>query len=398
MIADDRALSAEQGSYLRAEVARGLFSKGDYAEAAAIAEGAERESHGKIWGPAYIAGLASWQRGRIAVALQDFAEAARTPEASAGERAAGAFWAARASLRLARPDAYLHWLDQAAASHDSFYGMLAGRLRTGGTGVDFGSSLAEADIESVDAMPDGRLAFALLQLGRLDEAGRALRALWPEIRNNPPLERAVLGIAARAGLVDVAVALRQVIPASGDALAGVNLPMPALHPLGGFSIDPSLVYALARTESGFDARAVSAAGARGLMQLMPQTAASMARRRGVVADLADPSVNLALGQAYLRYLGGSASASRDLLAILASYNAGPVAADAWAAKIHDHGDPLIFLESIPENATRRFVRQVLTDSWIYGEELGAVPASLAAIASGNFPQLQPYKPVALADR
>ncbi len=399
LISRDNQLTADQGAMLRGDVARGLFASGRYAQAFAIGRGAVRESHGDVWRPAYIAGLAAWQLGDVSAALPYFDEAARAPGATPAQHAAAAFWAARASLRLEQPAAYLRWIGRAARSHDSFYGMLAGRLL--GQGPDNrapGASLSEADAEAVDAIPDGRLAFALLQVGRPDAAARALRALWPQIRANPALGRAVMLIAARAGLIDVAVALKQVLPTPGGALAGASLPMPSLHPLGGFSVDPSLVYALARTESGFDSHAISPAGARGLMQLMPQTALSMARRRGISANIASPSVNLALGQTYLRYLEQPNGVSRNLLDVLASYNAGPAAADSWSAKMPIHGDPLVFMESIPDGATRRFVRQVLTDSWIYAEQLGATPQSLIAMAEGQFPQLRRYQSTALADR
>jgi soluble lytic murein transglycosylase len=56
------------------------------------------------------------------------------------------------------------------------------------------------------------------------------------------------------------------------------------------------------------------------------------------------------------------------------------------------------MESIPDGATRRFVRQVLTDSWIYAEELGTTPKSLDALAEGKFPRLRNYGATALADR
>ena len=100
----------------------------------------------------------------------------------------------------------------------------------------------------------------------------ALRALWPQIRDDPDFGRSVMAVAARAGLVDVTVALAGDLPNPVDEIAGASLPLPALHPANGFTIDPALVYALTRTESGFDADAVSPVGARGLMQLMPETA------------------------------------------------------------------------------------------------------------------------------
>lgn len=397
LISRDNHMSARAGAALRGEVARHLFVRGDYVQAFGVASNAAREGDNAVWRPDFLAGLAAWQLHRIAVALPYFAAAANATDGAEGQRAAGAFWAARSALRLRQPDAYLRWLNRAAAVKGSFYGILAGRLLGHGlAGSGPAASLSEADIEAVAAQKNGALAFGLIQADQPKGAASALRALWPAIQGHPGLGRAVMGVAARAGLVDVAIALDRVLP--GSAIAGINLPLPGLHPLGGFSVDPSLVYALARTESGFDPNAVSPVGAQGLMQLMPGTASAMARRGGISDIPDDPSINLALGQSYLTYLGRQPGVEHNLLDVLASYNAGPVAASAWARSIHDGGDPLIFLESIPDAQTRRFVTQVLADSWIYAEEIGTAPESLDAMAEGRFPQLSPYGMTALAER
>jgi soluble lytic murein transglycosylase-like protein len=349
------------------------------------------------WQTAFSHGLAAWQRGDIAGSEPFFAAAANNARASDDDQAAGAFWAARASLRLQQPNDYLNWLRQAANQDSTFYGMIAGRLLGQGfspTGI--AATLTEADITAVDATPDGHLAFALLQLGETEQAGLALRALWPDMQADPNLAQAVMAVAARAGLVDVAIAISGQLP-SGNEIAGARLPLPALHPNGGFTIDPALVYALARTESGFDAHAVSPAGARGLMQLMPVTAHFIARNQGISGAVSDPSANLALGQAYVRYLGQQSGIDNNLLAILASYNAGPNAAAIWYNQLQDDSDPLVFLESIPNDETRRFIHQVLADSWIYAEEIGLRPASLDDLAQGNFPTLRNVPAVAAAN-
>jgi soluble lytic murein transglycosylase len=55
--------------------------------------------------------------------------------------------------------------------------------------------------------------------------------------------------------------------------------------------------------------------------------------------------------------------------------------------LQEDSDPLMFIETITNDETRRFVRQVLADSWIYAEEIGLKPTSLDELAEGNFPQL-----------
>ena len=350
---------------------------------------------GATWHRQFNAGLTAWQEGSIATAGQDFAYSTKLAGISDDDRAASAFWTARAALRQMQPTQYLQWLQQAAATPDTFYGMLAGRLLGQGftvTGVT--GTLTEADITAVDATPQGHLAFEQLQIGLTDAAADNLRALWPQMQANSDLARAVMAVAAHAGLADVAIAIANTLPSPVDEIAGAHLPLPAIHPEGGFTVDPALVYALARTESGFNAYAVSRCGARGLMQLMPSTAAVMHREEGVSGELSDPSANLAYGQAYLTYLGQQSGINNSLLAILASYNAGPNAAAAWVAQDQDSSDPLLFIETIPNAETRRFVRQVMADSWLYAEEIGLQPASLNQLAQGNFPTLGTAEAVA----
>ncbi len=341
------------------------------------------------WRSIFVEGLDDWKRGDISGAEPLFASAAQMDGASDDDQSAGAFWAARAALRLQQPEQYLSWLHTAATNPDTFYGMLAGRLLGEGFGpTGLAATLTESDITAVDATPDGHLAFALLQIGETDQAGLALRALWPDMQSDPALAGAVMAVAARAGLVDVAIGIAgQGFGNSGNAIAGATLPLPALRPAGGFTIDPSLLYALARTESGFNADAVSICGARGMMQLMPETAHFIARNQGISGAVSDPATSLALGQAYIRYLGQQPGIDDNLLAILASYNAGPGAAAAWYNAMQEDSDPLLFIETIPNDQTRHFVHDVLTDSWIYAEEIGLRPASLDDLAQGNFPLL-----------
>lgn len=343
---------------------------------------------GAQWRRDFVTGLSLWKQGNISKAGGIFSRTAQMAGISADDRAASAFWAARADLRTLQPNLYLEWLGKAASAPDTFYGMLAGRLLGQGFGpTGIAASLSEADVTAVDAQPDGHLAFALLQVGENEAAATALRALWPQMRANPDLARAVMAVAARAGLVDVTIAIAGTFPSPVDEIAGARLPLPALHPSGGFTVDPALVYALARTESGFDTHAVSRCGARGLMQIMPMTARYVREQKGLTGALNDPSGNLALGQAYVRYLGEQSGINDNLIAILASYNAGPGAASAWANSDAANQDPLLYIESIPNNETRRFVRQVLADSWLYAEEIGLQPKTLDQLAQGNFPTL-----------
>jgi soluble lytic murein transglycosylase len=135
-------------------------------------------------------------------------------------------------------------------------------------------------------------------------------------------------------------------------------------------VDPFLVAAVMREESNYDPRAVSRAGARGLMQLMPTTAQPLAATRGWPfrgGDLLDePASNIELGASYL---GGLLRDFGDPRLALAAYNAGPRRARQWwQARRSD--DVEVFVEEIPFDETRYYVKRVML-SWeeyrrIYG--------------------------------
>jgi soluble lytic murein transglycosylase len=135
-----------------------------------------------------------------------------------------------------------------------------------------------------------------------------------------------------------------------------------------------LTYAIMQTESRFNPGATSWAGARGLIQLMPGTAETVAQRIGTKvrpAELYDPATNLNLGQ---HYLGGLTArwGNVDGAPALAipSYNAGPGRTDQW---LDERGswDLDLFVEAIPFKETRHYTQGVLgrwaAYRWIYGE-------------------------------
>jgi soluble lytic murein transglycosylase len=139
-------------------------------------------------------------------------------------------------------------------------------------------------------------------------------------------------------------------------------------------LDPALIAAVIYAESKFDPRP-SSAGAQGLMQILPTTAYFIARLSGgssfTASDLATPSVNVAYGSYYLRYLldrfGGN-----EMLA-LAAYNGGVSNVESWVARAEAGGRTLT-LGGIPFDETRAYVQRVLQAQRdyraIYARELG----------------------------
>ncbi len=132
-------------------------------------------------------------------------------------------------------------------------------------------------------------------------------------------------------------------------------------------LDPALIAAVIYAETKFDPRP-SSAGAEGLMQILPATAYYLAHLSGGItftaSDLADPSVNVAYGSYYLRYLlnhyGGN-----EMLAV-AAYNGGLTNVDKWVAQAESEGHQLSPQE-IPFSQTREYVQRVLDAERAYRE-------------------------------
>ncbi len=382
LIAGTRGLKAVYAAALRAERAQALFTHNRDAEALAEAQRASVLGGGKVGLAEYVAGLAVWRMGRPGEALTHFAAAVAAPIADPALHAAAAYWASRASVATGDRTRWQGWLTYAAAQNGTFYGMIAGRaLGRTGTIAFADAVLGEADIAAVAAQPGGLRAFALLQIGQTARAEAELRQLTMSDAARPDLVRAVMLVANRAGLLDLAADLAA---AGRSGVAAAHVPVPHLAPRGGFLMDPALVYALTRIESNFDARAVSNEGAEGMMQLMPHTAGAMAHGAG--ARLRDAAVNLDLGQRYVAYLASDGAVAGDLIRLLACYNSGPAAYGRWGGTIRDFHDPLLFIEAIPTDETRRFVQRALAFTWIYAERLGFATPSLDALASGRFPR------------
>lgn len=135
--------------------------------------------------------------------------------------------------------------------------------------------------------------------------------------------------------------------------------------LAGTKVSPDILYSLIRQESFFDPRAVSGAGAVGLMQLLPTTAQTVGRRLGLRVtreDLFRPDINIRVGTAYfLERL----ERSGNLPAALAGYNAGENRVALWTRTLGPLGEEL-FIELIPYAETRDYVRRILANAMMYG--------------------------------
>lgn len=372
---------------LMAKVAEAYFHAGRDDKAFALARFAVEQGGEAQPATAWMAGLAAWSRNDCETAAYHFSLAAVAPGAPASLTAASGVWGARAELACNRPERVSDLLRIAASTDGSFYGSIARQLMGFEPRFDGGAPLLEietaADLMSRDEL---RRAVALVEVGRMELAEEEMRLSWIRYGGNGRRD-AYLAFAARLGLP--AMQLRLARGADGEVPKSVLYPLPEWAPAGGFAVDRALLFALIRQESEFRTRALSRAGARGLMQLMPATASYIARDRSLrwsnKRKLYEPELNLKLGQNYIEYLLDYDFTDGSLIKLLAAYNGGPGNLRRWQRAMNDELDPLLFIERLPVSETRNYVKRVMTNLWVYRARLGQPALSLEALASGAWP-------------
>ena len=351
---------------------------------------------GAQMGDWWSAGLAAWRLHEFSDAFRAFERVADDPTEDPWVRAGAAFWTARAAAQSGRQDKVAQYLRMAARWPATFYGQIALRQLGEEPVIEnmgpraYGATLQRASLTPEASGVDARELNAFI---RSDETARRTVALYEVGRRNEAEEAARTGMrgadgdTARrlwAGLYRT-VAPNRAAQAEASRIDATRYPMPLLEPEGGFTIEKALVYAIARKETDFNASARSGAGAYGMMQVMPTTAAHITGDQGYVRNperLFVPATNLKLGQDYVNRLFQMEAFQGDLLKAVASYNAGPGPMLAAVRKLGPDADPLLLIETIDVPQAREYVEKVVAAYWIYQRMLGAPLNTLDAVASG----------------
>ena len=285
------------------------------------------------------------------------------------------YWLARANVALGdtigAKTAYA-----AAASYGTVYYGLLSRAELGEAGAEIRPLPAWQNSATLfDASEMVRAVRLLAANGRGSWAEPLLRNYASGLKNGGELLLAAR-LAQDIGAHHLAIAIAGDADRQGFPLDLFSFPKDGLPADAPLAADRAAVYAIARQESMFQTDAVSPVGARGLMQLMPGTAEDTARTLGVDYSPArltsDPAYNALLGSSYL----GTQLARYDgsLLLAAAAYNAGPGNSNKWVVNYGDpradNVDPVIWVELIPFQETRKYVQRVLSNYLVYRERLG----------------------------
>ncbi len=312
--------------------------------------------------------LERMNRARDSISMFDkYAGAGRSLQV----KSKGWYWAGRASSQAGDPLRARSYFERASATPELFYGQLAlerlGRVVPAPAGTP---SLLLTDAQR-QAFNQKRLVRAVRLLGQQrlwQEQSLFIRALSENLDGDAERLLAV-ELAGQIWRPDLAVWTARSARNAGNAFYyKATYPTHSGNLVSGRGW--SLVHGITRQESSFDRAAVSHAGARGLMQLMPGTAREQAGKMGMGYDYArltsDPSYNVMLGSAYFQRLVSNWGGNYPLA--VASYNAGSGNVRKW---VNSYGDPrgnvdiVSWIEKIPFEETRGYVQRVLENSVVY---------------------------------
>ena len=321
----------------------------------------------------FRASMIAYVRGDLksaALELDSLATVApRSGEAMAARYWSGLAWAGAGDSARARD----RWRDAIAREPVSYYASASARRLDTAVWVPPGGPATTDTFPHVPDVDSAMRRIVLLeQLGMDVEAGFEYSALEAAANGSPARLLATANALRAHGQTSRAIRLVWKLIEGGqrDARA-YRLAYPVVdreeltRQARARSLEPALVAALIRQESNFNPRAVSVAGARGLMQVMPAVGQQIARSLGYpVWDavlLFDPDANLELGTAHL---AAFMKQYDGLTRTLAAYNAGGSRVERWKGKAGTD-DPEIFAERIPFTETRDYVRIVQRNKELY---------------------------------
>lgn len=287
------------------------------------------------------------------------------------------YWRGRAREALGDEGGARQHYDVAAHEATTFYGQLA-MVKIGRRNIHLANA-PQADSARqarFNQLPTVRAIRLLAEAGLIDKARPFFTDAAEEWRDPVDLDLlARLGASLGQVRYQLAVgkkATNRGLPLDHHAYPTNGVPnTPAI----GLKVERAVVLGLSRQESTFDPKIRSSAGAVGLMQMLPASAAGIARKYGVTwkpGAMTDPVYNSQLGTAYL----GDDIASFDGSYVLAfaAYNAGRRRASEWVAKYGDPRDPRVdavdWIERIPFTETRNYVMRVMENVQVYRARLG----------------------------
>lgn len=320
-------------------------------------------------------------RARAALAggrWQDVLDSIARMDDEEGRRGSWRYWRSRALAELERPEAALHFATLAEEPH--YYGFLAADRLGSGYRLCTRELKPDSAIQrrlSRDA--EVERALELFLVGQNHHARRtwlqATRRMSAKESEQLALLAASRGWYERSIGILAATGMRNAYPWRFPLLERARVEETSRR----YGVDAAWVYGLMRAESAMQPDAISPAGARGLLQLMPDTARAVASRNGLAyngpVSLLEPETNIPLGVAHLGELQARFDGHQPKVA--GAYNAGIRSVERWMDRRPDT-EPDIWIETLPFYETRDYIPRVVAFATVYDWLLNGQPATVSS--------------------
>ncbi|MBP5794450.1 MAG: lytic transglycosylase domain-containing protein [Alphaproteobacteria bacterium] len=350
---------------------------------------ADADSEYGLW----TMGLLYYKEAKYKESEKYFSKILELSQINDARKGEAAFWAGRAADANDDMDAAKKYWEIGAARPMSFYGALSATMLGRTPEYEFfEQDCSDEDIDALRELKLGKIALALIQVNQKARAEQYLKSMITTRATDKTLH-AINSVATAYDLPRIAIQISGVVRDRGileiddDIIYSAQYPLPDWEPMGGWSIDRALLFAITKQESGFRTTAKSGVGANGVMQLMPGTAKLVAHKNKVKwsdMDMSKPEHNMFLGQQYIVDLLQQPVIDNSIIKMLAAYNAG-IGNVAKFEKTFSTYDPLLYIESFPAYETRGYIKRVLSNLWLYRARLNQPLTSMQELANGQWP-------------
>jgi len=349
---------------------------------------AEKSEYG-LW----TMGLILFKDGDFDNAESQFEEMSKLPQLNDARKIEASFWAGRSAEMAGNHGIAKKYWEIGAKRPQLFYGALSAAMLGETPEYEFfDKGISDDDLEQITDTGYGKTALALLQIGDKNRAEKYLTLLATKNASDKLLH-ALYSLASSQKLPRMSMQMANLVRNRGimeidqNVIFGAQYPLPDWEPMGGWSIDRALLFAITRQESGFKTSAQSCKGARGVMQMMPKTAKMVAKRNNFHIsdlDISKPEHNMFLGQQYIVDLLNLPVIDKNIIKMLGAYNSGEGSVMKFEKRFKTD-DPLLYIESFPYAETRNYIKRVIANLWLYRARLNQPLTSLEDLADGKWP-------------
>lgn len=366
---------------------KNLFSekrfKESYRVAQKIATLVKPMVHQAVW----YEGLSAYNLKNYKTAASTFRRLASNVPAGSKYYSQGSYWAGLSYEKARKKSMSKVYFKQAAKNPYTFYGLIANQKLGHRTKMSWKNPTAsKQEIRTLMKNKKIRRVVALAEIGEYDLAQKELRAVYSDIPYG--MDEALLKMTLDLNLSRSSLTLgHNLLERNNRFLTGLYPDIKVWKPRLA-TVDYSLINAVVRQESAFNPSVKSSAGAMGLMQIMPGTAAHIrhqqGKRRLPKSYVFRPDINVKLGQYYLGYL--LEEFNGNLIYSIAAYNAGPGNVKKWLNRGLGKNGPVAFVEAIPFPETKKYVKRVMSNYWVYRDKFDQTLSTLRQVAGNHWPK------------